>query len=140
MASPAYVSRRGAPLSIEALASHDCLAVLNRKRPASWHLDGPEGRTEIEVTGRFSANTVRSLFAAASAGLGIALLPALFARPAIQEGRLVRVLPEYGSRPVRVQFVHHSGARRPKAAAAFQVFASAKLLAQGIVERAGTVG
>jgi LysR family transcriptional regulator AphB len=137
VASPAYLSRRGTPDSVAELAEHDHITFTGNPRRIAWELESPEGYGEIRVTGRFRANTVSSLVEATCSGLGIALLPVFFARRAIQSGRLVRILPDHGSRPVRVHFVHHAGPRRPKAAAAFQAFASAKLLAHHILERPG---
>jgi len=58
-------------------------------------LDGPQGQETVVVAGRFAANEMQAVVAAALAGFGIAQLPQLMADGLINEGRLRRVLDGY---------------------------------------------
>lgn len=94
-AAPAYLAARGTPRTVEDLRSHDCLAYQLADYPGSWHLEGPQGTTSIEVPARFSANNSLLLSDMLLAGLGIGALPSFIALPLLARGELVRVLPEH---------------------------------------------
>jgi len=94
VAAPGYLRRRGVPRSLADLAGHDCI-VQSRQRGLRWQLSGPRGVEDVEVHGRFAANTTRAILQACVAGLGIALLPDGFAQSDLEARRLRRVLPAY---------------------------------------------
>ena len=58
-------------------------------------LDGPHGHETVTVSGRFAANEMQAVIAAAIAGYGIAQLPHGIAETSIKDGRLRRVLDDY---------------------------------------------
>jgi DNA-binding transcriptional LysR family regulator len=58
-------------------------------------LDGPRGQETVAVSGRFAANEMQALIAAAIAGYGIAQLPYQVAEAFVRDGRLRRVLDDY---------------------------------------------
>lgn len=66
-----------------------------------WHISHTDGRQlKIQATGRFAVNNAHAARDACQAGLGLALLPDFVAIPALQSGKLVRVLPEWsGPKP-----------------------------------------
>jgi DNA-binding transcriptional LysR family regulator len=97
-ASPDYVRRRGAPRHPSDLAAHDCLIYAYHAEPTTWRLQGPAGAdavVNVETRGRLVANHAEMLVAAACQGLGIVLCPLFFTAPAMREGRLLRVLPDW---------------------------------------------
>ena len=103
VASRAYLRRRKAPTTPEALTAHDCLHYPRAQETPIWTfepLGGRRGaeRVTVAVTGPFSANNSEALRDAAIAGLGIALLPDFSAQAALKAGKLVEVLP--GWKPV----------------------------------------
>ncbi|WP_412026151.1 LysR family transcriptional regulator [Burkholderia cepacia] len=128
-ASPAYLERRAAPRTPRDLAEHDCLTVSSRQGRSMWRLQGPRGTQEIAIDGRFSVNDMRVVVQACVAGLGIALLPQLLAEPAIEQGKLVRVLPSYrrSSTGLGLQLVYTSRPPLPQAVALFAEFLLEKL-------------
>ena len=128
-ASPEYLAARGAPKQFQALAEHDCLISSSRQGRISWRLQGPAGDEDVQVGGRFAANDARVLMKACIAGLGIALLPATLAAPALASGRLVRVLPEYRRGGSDFSVVFPSREQIPLAVLAFADFAQARLRA-----------
>lgn len=127
-ASPAYLAARGAPSALQDLANHDCLVFREAAGRTTWRLVDAEGmEDEVQVTGRFSGDTVKSLASAAAAGLGIALLPPGLAWPGLQDGRLVRVLGQYACSGQTLQVVYSSRRQLPLAVTRFIDFLVAKL-------------
>ncbi|MCA8295011.1 LysR family transcriptional regulator [Burkholderia sp. AU30198] len=128
-ASPAYLERRGAPRTPRELADHDCLTVSGRQGRSMWRLQGPRGTQEISIDSRFSVNDMRVVVQACIAGLGVALLPQLLAEPAIEQGKLVRVLPAYrrSSSDLGLQLVYTSRPPLPPAVTVFADFLLEKL-------------
>ncbi|BCG74503.1 transcriptional regulator [Mesorhizobium sp. 113-1-2] len=94
-ASPDYLARHGMPESPADLARHRCVIAGPSASGAHWVLDGPQGQETAVVAGRFAANEMQAVVAAAIAGFGIAQLPQLMAEGLINEGRLRRVLDGY---------------------------------------------
>ncbi|WFP75412.1 LysR family transcriptional regulator [Mesorhizobium sp. WSM4906] len=94
-ASPDYLARQGTPGTPSDLAQHDCVIAGASAVGAHWTLDGPSGQQTVTVAGRFAANEMQAVVAAAIAGYGIAQLPHGVAEALIGEGRLRRVLEDY---------------------------------------------
>ena len=94
-ASPDYLARYGMPESPADLARHRCVISGPSASGAHWVLDGPQGQESVDVAGRFAANEMQAVVAAAIAGFGVAQLPQLMAEGLINEGRLRRVLDGY---------------------------------------------
>jgi DNA-binding transcriptional LysR family regulator len=95
-ASPAFLTRHGAPEAIERLTGMECITAPSLSGSAVWQLNGPQGEVQVSVSGRFRANTAQVRALAARAGLGIAFLPLTLAQQGLVDGSLVRVLPEFG--------------------------------------------
>ena len=94
-ASPDYLARRGVPLVSADLARHHCVIAGPSTGMAHWVLDGPCGQETVAVSGRFAANEMQAVTAAAIAGYGIAQLPYQVAEASVRSGRLRRVLGDY---------------------------------------------
>jgi DNA-binding transcriptional LysR family regulator len=97
VASPRYLEARGMPTNLDELSQHDCLLISRDFGPGMWYLNGPEGRSAIQVQGRLLASSSRPVRQAAVSGLGIAFLFDLIAKQDIEAGRLVPVLDQYRS-------------------------------------------
>lgn len=120
VASPAYIAVRGAPATLQDLANHDCITSPHPSGRTLWRLAGPDGeKEEVQVTGRFTGNTAQALRKAALAGLGVALLPPTMARPDLEAGRLVRVLPQYQRTGQGLSVLYPSRKHLPLAVSAF---------------------
>ncbi|HTB67932.1 MAG TPA: LysR family transcriptional regulator [Steroidobacteraceae bacterium] len=127
VASPAYVSSRGAPATPQALAAHDCLVQSSRPGAVTWQLQGPDGPHGVEVSGRFRANASRVVLQAAVAGLGIALLPDSVTAPDLAAGHLVRVLRHYRRDGADLYAVYASRHQIPQAVLDFVTFTAEKV-------------
>ena len=102
-ASPAYLARAGEPTSPQALAEHECVRI---SRPGAaavrWTLVRADASIEVAVAGRFVTNNIRLMMQLATLGMGIAVIDAAMAQVEVALGRLVRVLPDWGPRPMPI--------------------------------------
>jgi DNA-binding transcriptional LysR family regulator len=120
VASPSYIAAHGTPATLQELQHHDCLIFGHPSGRATWRLNGPDGaEAEVQVTGRFSANTAQALRKATLAGLGIAQLPSTMTRRELRSGLLVPVLPQYHRQGHGVSLVYTSRRHLPLAVSRF---------------------
>lgn len=95
-ATPEYLERRGTPTSLKDLAQHDCLVIKERNSPFGvWHLNHAEGDEVVRVSSRLSSNNGEIVLQWALSGRGILLRSLWDVRALLDQGKLVRVLPEY---------------------------------------------
>ena len=118
-ASPAYLAARGTPRTVQDLVAHDCIRAVGQTGPTTWRLNGPDGPTQITVSGRFSANTGPAQKKAAIGGLGICLLPIGSLQTSFRSGELVAVLPGVASGVGNLYVVYPSRRHVPRAVTAF---------------------
>lgn len=119
-ASPAYLAARGTPQSVDDLAAHDCIRPVRPGGGATtWRLNGPQGPTQVAVSGPFSANTGQAQMKAAVADLGICLAPVGSLAAQFRSGELVEVLPGVASAPGGLYVVYPSRRHVPHAVMAF---------------------
>ncbi|NEJ95620.1 LysR family transcriptional regulator [Rhizobium ruizarguesonis] len=111
--SPDYLARQGIPSSLADLNSHRGIFYTNRG-VADWRFQTPDGAIVVRAKLALGINNGDMLRDAAIAGLGIALLPAFIAGPAIREGRLAEI--DVGHRP-EAEFIYmaHPEGRNPSA-------------------------
>lgn len=105
-AAPAYLTRHGVPRKPGDLLRHNCLIGADSLTESQWHFDGADGNEPIEVTGNLRTNSIEGLRAATLAGHGISLLPSVSVREDLKVGRLVRLLPDYRTKPAVIQGVY----------------------------------
>ncbi|MBY5539150.1 LysR family transcriptional regulator [Rhizobium leguminosarum] len=130
-ASPDYLARCSTPDVPEDLARHDCV-IAGQSAQAQWLLEGPHGQETIAVSGRFAANEMQAVMAAAIAGYGIAQLPHGVADACIKDGRLRRVLDGYTTPAGGLHVVYPSSRHLPPLVKAFIELAVRRLSALGI--------
>jgi DNA-binding transcriptional LysR family regulator len=97
VAAPDYLRRRGWPRQPEDLAHHDCIVRRMTPDDEEWRLTGPEGTTDVAVSGLVSTNNHEAVRNATLNCLGIALLPEYLVVDDLRAGRLEHVLTEYNS-------------------------------------------
>jgi DNA-binding transcriptional LysR family regulator len=127
VASPAYVQAHGNPETLQDLTRHECLTASGRPGSTAWTLHGPEGREEVNVSGRFRANSARILLKSCLAGLGVGLLPGVLVTAHLRAGRLLRVLPRYRRDGAHLNVILPSSQQIPTAVSVFVEFAAGKL-------------
>lgn len=94
-ASPDYLALRGTPHTPADLPAHECL--FERRLQLASGVAGAAGRSVVTVEGNamLDARQPDTVYAAATAGLGIVALPQLVVHEALSQGRLVQVLPQW---------------------------------------------
>jgi DNA-binding transcriptional LysR family regulator len=142
VASKTYLRRAGMPQNPEALQAHNCLHYLRAQDTPTWTLarvkskakdKANDERITVPVTGQLAANNSEALREAALTGLGIALLPDFSAQAALQQGKLVQVLPDWqpvGAFAEQLYAIRPYSPHVPRAVTAFVDFLR-KALAEG---------
>ncbi len=104
-ASPAYLAK-GAPKTIEELDSYDHVLFTPGSRNQTWMLYNGEQSHEFGRPARFASNAYGAVREVALAGGGIALLSDFMIAGDLASGALVRVLPEWQTRPTEIHAVY----------------------------------
>ncbi|NDY81745.1 LysR family transcriptional regulator [Orrella sp. NBD-18] len=96
-ASPAYLKRHGTPIVPTDLDDHICLRMISSGgEPVPWRLSSPKQATwEGMPTGPLSSNSPGLQRELAKHGLGVVGLADHFATKLVEQGILVRVLPDW---------------------------------------------
>ena len=95
-ASPAYLARTGAPESPYDLLKRQSLKVGWQPATGHWSLENTDGlKTTIPFSPQLCSDDMATLKQAAAKGLGIVSLPAYTCRDELEDGSLVRVLPDW---------------------------------------------
>lgn len=109
-ASPAYLEARGRPATPEELAGHACIVFSSPRQADVWRLQHDDGaRAEVRVSGPLAINSLRAVYDAAVAGLGIAMLPLFAATTQLDTSSLCRVLPDWRGPEAGMHVVYPSG-------------------------------
>ena len=120
-ASPAYLAREGAPRAPEELARHAIIVGPTPQRGAwSFRKNGRE--TSVRVRGRVTVTLNEVATAAAVAGLGIASMTIGACRKELEDGSLVRLLPEWDMGTIELSAVFAAGRAAKPSARAFSEF------------------
>jgi DNA-binding transcriptional LysR family regulator len=113
VAAPTYLERRGTPRMPAELAQHDCILHHNGRDIGAWRFKGPDGLVEVQVSGRFGADSSEAIHDAALGGQGIALLWETRVLDDLRAGRLQRVLTDYSSPEAQAFIVYPSRRHLP---------------------------
>ena len=96
VASPAYLDRAGRPQAPEDLAAHTTLSMSEDESRQRWQLHGAGDEVRrVDIQPVLMAHDFPLLLAAATDGLGIALLPESTCAEAVRRGGLEVVLPQW---------------------------------------------
>lgn len=91
-ATPAYLATFGTPHDLADLEQHNCLASATDE---IWKLQGPKGEHHVRPQGKVRSNSSDFVGGLVLSGAGIGMLSTWDAGPALRDGRLRTVLPEY---------------------------------------------
>ena len=107
VASPSYLRDRAAPASPGDLAGHDIVNLKRDTAPEKWMLQNAQSeRAAVIVTPSIAVHDPGLILDLTRRGLGIAPVPELYAARALQQGEIVRVLPQWsrGATPVHAVY------------------------------------
>jgi DNA-binding transcriptional LysR family regulator len=97
VAAPAYLRERGAPRDADELAEHDCIVYSSVQGDDRWRLSTPAGKLRsVRVKGPLRSNNLSAVLAAASEGLGLAILPRYVARESLALAAVQEVMADHG--------------------------------------------
>jgi len=106
VATPGYLKRRGRPRSPDDLRKHDCLLFGAGPDSGSLCLENGDRSVQVALSPRLTVTDIDVVCAVATAGLGIAVLPAFRCVDDLRARRLARVLADWNvpSTPVHVVY------------------------------------
>jgi DNA-binding transcriptional LysR family regulator len=105
-AAPAYLARHGMPRNPDDLKQHRCLHYAYFSSGSEWRFDKDGQSWNVRVPVSLRANNGDILCAAAMAGQGVILEPTFLVEQALQDGRLVRLLPDYSRPAIKMYAVY----------------------------------
>lgn len=114
VASPDYVAIHGAPESPDDLIEHGFVRFIWSPLGEMVPLVGSRGSVDAAIRSVFLANNAFVLNDALCAGIGIGAAQLPLVQPLIDNGKLVRILPDYGHAPMDIHAVHASGRFLPR--------------------------
>ncbi|EJL01469.1 MULTISPECIES: LysR substrate-binding domain-containing protein [Pseudomonas] len=95
-AAPSYLERRGIPQQLSDLELHDCLVLKERDNAFGlWVLEHEGAQRSVKVKGPLSSNSGEIVLQWALDGRGILLRSMWDAKPLLEQGKLVQLLPDY---------------------------------------------
>jgi DNA-binding transcriptional LysR family regulator len=96
VAAPGFIERCGPLVDLAGLENMPLLSQQEHAGVCSWNLTGSDGTSSIvSFEPRFASGSFELLLSAASAGMGIALLPVANCEAHLAAGKLIRVLPDW---------------------------------------------
>lgn len=114
-AAPAYLERHGQPRTLSELRGLDLLALTSSGAALPWVLNRRGLVETIDMADRrLGANSYDILRRMVLLGAGISVLPVQFAEDLQHRGALVRLLPDWGLRPVTLRAVFPSRRLMPQ--------------------------
>lgn len=109
IASPQYLARSGIVRTPEELSARDCLVYSSVQGDDIWRLCSPSGeRYSIPVRGRLRSNNLSTILAAATANLGVAILPRYVVSASLRTGRVVEIMTDYALQEQEIHAVYPS--------------------------------
>ena len=106
-AAPGYLATHGVPAHPHELLHHRRLHLQDFQED-EWLFQGDAGDIAIPPGNHFKTNVADAMVKATQEGMGISLLPFFSAHPALREGSLVRLLPDYRLRERTIFAVYPS--------------------------------
>ena len=113
VASPAYWDKHGRPHHPADLAQHRGLTYGHQSAPETWRFQKGGEEASVRPRSVIRANNGDVLLPALLAGSGVAMLPDFIVGPAVANGRLEEVLPEWQGAPIALHLVMPPGGPRP---------------------------
>ena len=108
VASPKYLERAGTPSHPNELPLHGLVAFSRWELAVTWVLENNGEKHKVNVQPRIAINDYAGVQSAVINSLGISEIPSIICGPAIQDGRLVEIMPEWQFSPVTLSAVYPS--------------------------------
>ncbi|THK37180.1 LysR family transcriptional regulator [Ensifer sp. MPMI2T] len=117
--APSYLDRHGRPRHPSDLANHHCILRTVGQRFGEWMFEIDGKPRAVKVTGPLRVDSMISIYAAVSQGLGLGYSPLWQIRRLVDEGQVEIVLESFESVPVPIHAVWKEGRSMPAKVRAF---------------------
>lgn len=111
VASPAYIGRHGTPAHPDELSAHRIIQGPAASQSSSWTFERDGSKVSIEITPQFSTNDTEGALAAAVNGLGITSTTSWACQGSLENGTLVRLLPDWATAEIPCTPIFRQDAR-----------------------------
>lgn len=102
VASPAYLKEHSRISKPDDIRLHPCLSLT----AGPWNLKSSSGSSaQVPTDVRIRSNQMSSVLKACASGAGVALVPGFLAKPYLESGELIRILPQWTSQGVPVSML-----------------------------------
>lgn len=130
-AAPAYLERYGMPASLDDLAQHRIIEFHSGRtgRATDWECIVDGAGQSIPVRGSLAVNDTDAYVSCGLEGLGLIRIADYLARQYLASGRLVQILPQYGSPAVPLSVIYPQSRHLPTALPLFVAWIGARLAA-----------
>jgi LysR family transcriptional regulator for bpeEF and oprC len=110
-AAPGYLERHGVPRTLDELAQHKAVVHFSGRtgRAFDWDFQVDGKVVKADMAGAISVNDADAYLSCALQGLGLAQVAAYQARPHLQAGELVEVLPAWPPVPMPISLLYPQG-------------------------------
>lgn len=110
-ASPAYLAAHGTPATLEELAEHEGIVHFSGRtgRPFDWELETGGALHKLALRSAIAVNDAQANLSCALQGLGLAQVGRYQARPYLESGELVEVLPGVAPTSMPVSLLYPQG-------------------------------
>ena len=119
LASPDYLKRAGDPRSPADLAAHSIVLGPGGSPPNLWSFEQEGRKVSVRIEGRLSASSNEAAVAAAVAGMGIVSTSYWGCRKELEQGDLIRLLPDWIAETVELHAIFPAGRAAKPAARAY---------------------
>lgn len=107
-ASPAYFEASGPPATPEDLHRHNCIQFSLSGHADLWTFRRAEHSVEVAVDGRYKVSSSLAVRDALLAGFGVSLIPEIYVRDELAQGRLRAVLADWAMPETTIYAVYPS--------------------------------
>jgi DNA-binding transcriptional LysR family regulator len=94
-ATPEYLAQHGHPQHPKALKAHNCIFLSGLPSNSRWRFQQGSQHVSVNVHGRYAVNHTGARLDAVLQHMGIGSLPYFTARHALEQGKLIQVLPQW---------------------------------------------
>jgi DNA-binding transcriptional LysR family regulator len=107
-ASPQYLEKHGTPLSPTDLADHQCIVADNSSVPEThkWTFRQEDELISLNINAAMTVNDILAVQQLVLDGVGISILQDFAVREAVEQNKLIALLPTYKISPVPIYVVY----------------------------------
>jgi DNA-binding transcriptional LysR family regulator len=125
--SPAYLNKYGRPKHPLHIAQHPCITYSNTRTAETWRFSKGGKSASVRPSGPLRVNNGDAMMPLLVGGGGLGVLPDFIMREALDDGRLVTVLPDWKVDGGAVHWVTPPGGPRPRRVEVLGEFMAEKL-------------